>query len=289
MKEIGSGRRSRRAAAAAAAIVVSMAAIAASQAASSEARIGTRDLIEVKVREASEFDGSFRVSENGSIRHPILGDVELAGLSLEQAEALLTDVLEDKFLLEGRATVSVAITELRSQAIRVIGAVKKPGPLELAGGWTLIEALTEAGGLSSDHGNVVRVLRRADNGLTDQIEVSTDDLFVKADPRVNIPLRANDLVSVPETVEVTIYCLGEVANPGAHVFKSNDRITLLTAIARAGGLTDRASRGKIVISRQLPSGEQEEISVDYRKVYSGRLPDVPLQAGDVVRVKQSFF
>jgi len=184
-----------------------------------------------------------------------------------------------------RASVSVQVVEYRSRPISVIGAVNRPGPLSFSGRWSLLEVLTAAGGLSSDHGDVIHVLRRADNGLTDQLVVAVDDLLVKGDRRVNIPIYAGDLVNVPATVDVTVFCLGEVQRPGALTFKSTERITLLTAIARAGGLTDRASK-KIGIKRQ---GSNKEIIVDYKRVLAGKAEDVELQQGDVVVVKESFF
>ena len=107
----------------------------------------------------------------------------------------------------------------------------------------------DTGGIAEGHGGIVHVLRRADNGLSDQVTIQLDDLLLRADPRVNIPIVANDLINVPASFDVTIYCLGEVEKPGSLTFKSHERITVLAAIAQAGGLTDRAA-SKIQIRRQ---------------------------------------
>ena len=170
----------------------------------------------------------------------------------------------------------------------MIGAVNRPGPLAFSGRSTLLEVLTAAGGLSSRHGDVIYVLRRAENGLSDQLEIEIDDLLVEGDRRVNVPIFANDLINVPVEVEVTIFFLGEVARPGAQAFKSTETITLLTAIARAGGLTDRASK-KVVIKRKDEEGVTREIEVDFKRVLAGKDPDPELREGDVVVVKESFF
>ena len=98
----------------------------------------------------------------------------------------------------------------------------------------------------------------------------------------------NDLIHVPPRVEVSVYCLGEVRQPGAIVFKSTDRITLLAVLARAGGLTDRASK-KVRIKRRAGEGLGAETVVDYRRVLAGEQPDPELEAGDVVVVKEAFF
>jgi len=170
----------------------------------------------------------------------------------------------------------------------VIGAVKQPGNLGFSGHWTLLEVLTAAGGLTESHGNVAYILRRADNGLSDQVTIDLDDLLVRGDQRANIPIFANDLVNVPGTVEVTVYCLGQVIKPGALPFKSSERITLLAAIAHAGGLTDRASK-KILIKRGGHADGPQEITVDFNRILAGKEPDVDLRQGDVIVVKESFF
>ena len=119
------------------------------------------------------------------------------------------------------------------------------------------------------------------------------DLMVRADPRANLPIFANDLINVPATVEVTVYCLGEVGKPGAITFKSTDRITVLAAIARAGGLSDRAAKRIMIRHAGKPaaggSGQSAEQTVDYKRILSGKDPDVELAEGDVVVVKESFF
>ena len=78
------------------------------------------------------------------------------------------------------------------------------------------------------------------------------------------------------------------ASPGALAFKSTERITLLAAIAHAGGLTDRAS-SKILIKRGGQHRRPAEITVDYKKILAGKEPDVDLRQGDVIVVKESFF
>jgi polysaccharide export outer membrane protein len=177
------------------------------------------------------------------------------------------------------------VREFRAAPISVIGAVQSPGPLAFSGRWTLLEALTAAGGLAPEHGDVIHVLRRAENGLSDQVTVRVDDLMVRAEARVNLPLQANDVINVAGRVDVTVYCLGEVKSPGALVFSSTERITVLAAIARAGGLSERASN-TILIKRQ---GGGRQLEAHYKRIVSGKDEDFALQDGDVVVVKESFF
>jgi polysaccharide export outer membrane protein len=275
-------------------VVLAVLACAALLAASSHAqapvsagyRIGPKDLIEIKVFEVPELNIERRVSEEGTINLPLIGDVPVQGLTDIELADRLKALLEAKYVQ--RASVAVQIREFRSKPISVLGAVKQPGNLALSGRWTLLEALSAAGGLTDDHGDKIYVIRRAGNGLSDQISINVDDLMVRADPDANVPIFANDIINVPAKVEVTVFCLGQVAHPGAVVFQSTERISLLTAIARAGGLTDRASR-TIQVKRRDPNGHDLELEANYKRIVSGKDPDLPLQSGDVVIVKESLF
>jgi len=112
--------------------------------------------------------------------------------------------------------------------------------------------------------------------------------MVRADPDANLPIFATDVINVPARVEVTVFCLGEVAQPGAVSFQSNERISLLTAIARAGGLTDRASR-KVQVKRRDRNGRDTQLEVNYKSILAGKENDLVLVGGDVIVVKESFF
>lgn len=264
-----------------------LAALASAQGRDPSYRVGPRDLLDVKVYEDDKLNGQRRVSEDGIVNLPLLGDVTVAGKTTIEIGELLKQLYEAKYMQ--RASVDVQVLEFRSRPITVMGAVKQPGNLPFSGRWTLLEAITAAGGLAEGHGNDIHILRRAENGLTDQVTIDADDLWLRADPKVNLPIYANDLIQVPGTVEVTIYCLGEVEHPGAVLFKSNERITILTAIAHAGGLTDRASH-RILIKRAAGgAGAPTEITVDFKKILAGKESDVELRQGDVVVVKESFF
>lgn len=249
-------------------------------------RLGPRDRVAIRVFEEPGLSGEFTVNEDGTIRLPLVGNVPAEGLTEDGFALRLKEVLERQLLQ--RASVSVEILEFRSRPISVLGAVRQPGNLNFSGRLTLLEAITAAGGLTESHGDSIHVLRRASNGLTDQVSVPIDDLLVRADPDVNLPIFANDLINVPAAAEITVYLLGEVSSPGAISFKSTERVTLLAAIARAGGLTERAS-SKIRIQRPGPGGKPSEIVVRYKRLLAGEEPDPDLERGDVIIVKESFF
>ena len=270
----------------AAAALLAVAAGAQNEGAGSGYRLGPKDLLGIQVFEVPELNTDVRVDDNGRVNLQHLGELTVEGLTAVELENLIKERLEQSLLQ--RASVAVQVKEFRSKPITIIGAVQNPGPLPFQGRVSLLEALTQAGGLGENRGDVVHVLRRASNGLTDQVSIPIERLLVVADPLVNIPLFANDLINVPPAIDVTIFCLGEVRSPGAQSFKSTERITLLTAIARAGGLSDRAAK-KITIKRQLSDGSEEVIVADYKAIVASKTPDVALRDGDVILVEESFF
>ncbi|MDH3745341.1 MAG: polysaccharide export protein [Acidobacteriota bacterium] len=243
-------------------------------------RLGPQDLLEITVLEDDTLNREVRVSEAGTIELPHIGAVRLQGLSAPQAATELEEAL-GQYLQ--RATVTLEILEYRAQPISVVGAVEKPGNLPFSGRWTLLQALTQAGGLADDHGEKILVLRRGATGLSDRLEIDAEDLLVHGDPTVNVPIFANDLINVPKAVSVTVYCLGEVSRPGAIVVEGGERVTVITALARAGGLGERASK-KIRIQR---SG-RPEILININDIRKGQAEDIELMDGDVLWVKESF-
>jgi polysaccharide export outer membrane protein len=280
--------RAAVAAVAAVTVVAALTAVAAAaqQPATATYRLGPKDLLRVKVFEVPELNVDSRVSETGTVNLPLIGEVPASGLTGTEFATSLKRLLEARYV--NRASVSVEILEFRSRPITLIGSVKQPGNLAFPGRWTLLDALAAAGGLSDAHGDLIYVLRRADNGLSDQLAIPVRELMVEGRPEANVPIFANDLINVPARVDISIYCLGEVRNPGELKFKSTERITVLSVIARAGGLTERASK-KIRVKRRAGGSLAAEIVVDYRKLLAGKVPDLELEEGDVLLVKEALF
>ncbi|HUP24734.1 MAG TPA: polysaccharide biosynthesis/export family protein [Thermoanaerobaculia bacterium] len=248
-------------------------------------RIGPRDEVSIRVFEAPNLDVVRRVGEDGTIQFPLLGGVQAAGKTELELAAGLAEALEADLLQ--RASVTVEVTDARSKPIRVVGAVQRPGDLDLMGPLSLLDVLTEAGGPSGGQGGSITVLRRADNGLTDELTIRLDHLLSGGHQIWNIPIFPNDVINVPQETPKTIYLLGELGSRGAIDFKSGERVTLLTAIARAGGLGERASN-KVVIKREGPDGTLDEITASYKRILNGKDPDIELEHRDLILIRRSF-
>jgi polysaccharide export outer membrane protein len=253
---------------------------------SGDYRVGPRDLLEIKVIEIPELNVERRVSDGGTISLPMIGDFPVSGLTADEVRGKLESLLTSKYV--NRADVSVVIKDFGSKPISILGAVQRPGSLNISGRWFLLQAISAAGGLTESAGRKIYILRRGEKGLADTLQVSTEDLFRKATQVWNIPIYPGDIVNIPPRTTVRIYCIGEVKTPGAIEFFSDDRISLLSVLAKAGGLTDRAST-TIRVKRRDASGKDVETVYEYNRILAGKDPDPELKADDIVIVKKSFF
>ncbi|HYO78897.1 MAG TPA: SLBB domain-containing protein [Thermoanaerobaculia bacterium] len=250
-----------------------------------DAPVGPRDVLEVSVLEDKSISGRVTVSEDGLIALNVLEKVQVAGLTPSQIESRLKSLLEADYL--AKATVSVQVVEFASKPISVLGAVLRPGLISATGNTTLLQAITQAGGLAPNHGKDLFVLRTGLNGLTEQVAVPIEDLLINGNPDVNIPLAPNDLVNVPVDAPLTVYVAGEVSRPGKVQFRSSQTPTLLQAIADSGGTTDRASRNALVT--RVENGQSRTIKVSFGDIIKGRKPDFVLKDNDTVWIGESLF
>jgi len=253
---------------------------------SPEYKIGPKDLLEISVLGVPEINKLVvRVSEEGRITLPLLGEVGVGDLTKFELEKKLAALAGEKIVLNPQVTVH--IVEYMSRRVSVVGAVMRPGPYELLGRQTVLSVLSEAGGLARDAGEEIVIIRQLPGGESTSIRVSIEGLFVKADPALNVVLEPGDVVNVPVEKLVPIYVFGQVRNPGALQVKESSLPTLTQAIAQAGGFTDRANKKKVQIRRKDASGKEIEITVNVRNILKGKAKDVALLVNDTIYVPES--
>jgi polysaccharide export outer membrane protein len=249
--------------------------------------VGPRDLLEIKVFELPEFNQTVRVSEDGTISLPLLGSVRVSGLTKDAVERKISDLLEARFVKN--AQVSIFIKEYQSNRVAVIGAVERPGLYELVGRQNLLQMISQAGGFRDNAADALFILRENGNGDASSLEINLDDLIVNGNQLLNIPLQPYDVINVPAVKIVFVYVFGEVKNPGALEVKKSKGITLLQAIAQAGGLTEDASNSGITVKRRSKEGKETQLKVNLKDIIKGKKPDIELREGDVVIIPESIF
>ena len=262
--------------------------------------IGSGDLLSVEVFDVPELSRDVRVNETGFISLPLIPvKVHVGGLTTFQLQDKIAELLQTNGLVS-TPQVSVSLKEQHSQPITVIGSVKSPMVIQAARQTTLLQVLSQAGGVGEDAGSVVVITRPPsapeESGQTDAAKVSSEpqtfmislnDLLDTGNSTFNIPVLGGDVVSVPRAG--IIYVVGAVQRPGGFVMQSDrDRMTTLKILSLAGGTTGSAKQRQAVILRKNPeTGKRDEVPVDLKKVMDLKTEDVMLQPSDILFVPDS--
>jgi polysaccharide biosynthesis/export protein len=156
-----------------------------------EYRIGVEDVLEIAVWKEPQLSTTAPVRPDGRITVPVVGEVEAAGKTGKELEALLAQKLAQRI---ASPTVTVVIKELNSSRVFVLGEVAKPGVYPMRGAMTVVQALAIAGGMTefADRDEIV-ILRRAGDGGQQKLNVAYADAL-KGTP---INLVPGDTVVVP--------------------------------------------------------------------------------------------
>lgn len=242
-------------------------------------KIGAKDLLEIKVFELPELSQTVRVAEDGSISLTLLGKVQASGLNAQDLEKKLAGLLDQKYTQAAHVTVFIR----EYQKASVFGAVTKPGNFELVGPTTLLQLISQAGGLTADASDEIFVFRQEQDGAQKKIAVNLDELINKGNQELNINIQPNDVVNVPLDQTLTVYLYGEVRNPGAIQFKRSKKVTVVQAISQAGGLSEWASGSRVTVKRKDPAtGKETQFRVNVKRIISGKDQDLILADGDVI-------
>lgn len=253
--------------------------------------IGGRDVLEITVYDETDLNRKVRVSNRGYISFPLIGEAEVAGLTAAQAEKKIEDLLKQGYLVNPQ--VSISISEFRSSEIYVLGAVNKAGAYPLMGETNLLEALSRAGGIGTEKGEIASkelYVIREGSGSEDEIKYIRIDLtrlLSQGDLSLNISLKNRDTIYVPQADSIFVF--GEVKSPGSYKLLQKE-VTVLEAITMAGGLTKFAAANRTKVIRYA-EGEGKTFKVDLNEITKSgdRSKDTPLKPGDIVVVPQSYF
>ncbi|MCK2183055.1 polysaccharide export protein [Halomonas getboli] len=258
-----------------------------------EYRIGPGDVLSIIVYDHPELtipagaeraaaDTGNRVRPDGTMFYPYVGRFQVAGMTLEEVRGLLTRRLSSVIT---DPQIEVGVAAFRSQKAYVSGAVQNPGmvPIDVEP-LTVLDAISEVGGARADADWHHVLLTR--DGREEWL--SLYDMLQRGDLTQNRLLRDGDILHVPTAENQNVVVLGQVRRPGS-IALGNERITLTSALARAGGVDERrAEPSGIFVVRGNPEGStrvatvyQLDISDATRLVLGTRFP---LQPQDVVYV-----
>ena len=245
---------------------------------SASVKLGAGDLLEVSVYNVPELASKVRVSNSGDVYLPLIDYVHVDGLTQEEAQSVIQKRLEDGGFVRS-PHVTIFVDEAASQGVTVIGEVTKPGIYPDVADHKLYEVISEAGGFTTSASRQIVVIRR---NQTDPIRIDLprnlgDDLSG------NIEIMPGDTITIPRAP--IIYVVGDVGRPSG-LLVDNGSLTVLQALALAGGTNRTAKLGAARIIHKGPSG-MIETKLEIKKMLEAKSPDVTLQADDILFIPVS--
>jgi len=239
----------------------------------SVAKLGAGDLIEVGVFNVPELATKARVSNSGDVYLPLIDYVHVEGLTVEEAQTVIEKRLSDGGFVRN-PHVTIFVDEAASQGVTIIGEVAKPGIYPDIADHKLYDIISEAGGFSTAASRKIAIIHR------NQLEAVHIDLprNLADDLSGNVEILPGDTISVPRAP--IIYVVGDVGRP-AGLLVDNGTLTVLQALALAGGANRTAKMNGTRLLRKTPTG-MTETRVELKKMLEAKAPDVTLQADDIL-------
>jgi polysaccharide export outer membrane protein len=240
-----------------------------------ESVLGPGDVVRITVYQNPDLNTETRISEVGSINFPLIGQVPLSGSTLTQGEQAIAKKLRDGgFVL--RPQVSMQLVSIRSNQISILGQVNKPGryPIDLAGS-RVSEMVAQAGGVLPSGADVVTLVGSR-NGNPIKMDIDLPAIMQAGKNELDVTVENGDIIYVDRAPVAYIY--GEVQRPGP--LRIERGMTLLQALASAGGVTARGTEKGIRVTRREGNGTVH--------VSEMRMNDL-VERDDVIYVKESLF
>jgi polysaccharide biosynthesis/export protein len=243
----------------------------------SRIKLSAGDLIEISVYNVPELSTKARVGNSGDVYLPLIDYVHVGGFTVDEAQVVIQKHLEDGgFVRNAHVTIFVDET---SQTVTILGEVTRPGMYPALGDRRLYDFISAAGGFTAAAGRKVSVIRQhGEAPITVELPRNLGD-----DVKDNIEIFPGDTISVPKAP--IIYVVGDVGRPTG-LLVDNGTLTVLQAIALAGGTNHTAKIGGVRIIRKGSAG-MTETKVPLKKMLEAKAPDITLQADDILFVPLS--
>jgi polysaccharide export outer membrane protein len=237
--------------------------------------LGAGDAIRVQVFQNPDLTIETRVAENGAISYPLIGQVDLGGLSIAQAEKKIAAALQSGGFIKN-PQVNLVLVQMRGNQVAVLGQVARPGRFALETANTrLSDMLANAGG-ATPLGDDVAIVTGLRAGKPFSRRIDVPSLFLGGSGGDDIVLQGGDTIYVHRAPVFYIY--GEAQRPGSYRIERD--MTVMQALAQGGGPTLRGSESRLRLHRKGADGAIAQIEP--------RLTD-PVLANDVIYVKESLF
>jgi polysaccharide biosynthesis/export protein len=239
--------------------------------------LGSGDVLRISVYNNPDLTLETRVGERGMITFPLIGEVQVEGVTASAAEKKIAKLLETGNFVK-QPQVNVLVTQFQSKMVSVLGSVIKPGRYPLERATNLADLLALVGGATGDGSDLVTVI-----GKTGKTEYDLHNIVNKADSAQNIPLAGGEIVYV-HARDVAV--MGEVNRPGKYAVTGGVR-TLADFISVAGGINPGGADSITVTT--VRNGKQNRFEVDIESLFrtGNNSANIELTSGDTVYVPRA--
>lgn len=233
------------------------------------------DLIRISVFQNPTMTLETRVTENGSVTYPLVGNLKVGGLTIPTAEQTIADALRKGGYVK-EPQVSIALLQNRGNQVSVLGQVNRPGrfPLETFN-MRLSEMLALAGGISAT-GADTAIVTGVRDGRSFKRPVDIAGMFLGKSIDDDMVMAGGDVIYVHR--QPLFYIYGEVQRPGSYRIERD--MTIQQALAQGGGPTNRGSERKLRLHRRVADGGLKDITPEMNDL---------VQSDDVLYVRESVF
>jgi polysaccharide export outer membrane protein len=242
-------------------------------------KLGPGDLLDIGVFASPDLTAHVRVPSEGDISFPLLGKLHVSGMMPEEVQNLIRDQLIKRDFVKD-PQVSVFVLEYANQDVYVLGEVTRPGAYPVLGSHLLSDYLSVAGGFTPRAGKTITVTRQDHPDTPDVVRFSRSPNLSGTNPQVN----AGDSIYVGQAG--LVYVVGDVTRPGGFILDSDQKLTVMKALALAEGTKPTASLSGARLVRMTEKG-REEIPIDLKKIFQAKAADLELQDQDIVYVPVS--
>jgi polysaccharide export outer membrane protein len=241
--------------------------------------IGPGDEIELTFYGIPDLNQRVRVDSSGEVSLALVGNVEVAGMTAEEAQlAIEAQYVNGGYLKNPHVTVFVK--EYTTQKVTVAGEVAKPGVYSMTSNHRLQDVILAAGGVTEKAGNMVSITHAGAG--EPQVVTLSDDPGKAA--KTNVEILPGDTVVVSRAG--IVYVIGEVNRAGGYVMEDSGSMTASQAVAKAAGPTPLASLSGARVIRRTADG-LKTIELPLNRILQAKAPDLTLQADDIVYIPNS--
>jgi polysaccharide biosynthesis/export protein len=235
------------------------------------------DQISVRVFEQTDYIPEARLAADGSVLLPLIGTVQLNGLTVSQAEAVIEQRLREAGIYKN-PQVTIQVTEGPNQVAAIVGEVHQVVPI--IGSRRLLDVLAVAGGLPPTASRVITISRP---GVAEPIVVDLGNDPLRSG-LANVPIFPGDTLIVGRIG--LVYMLGAFRNPGTIPLTQYSPLTLMEATAITGGINFQGKFNDVRLVRTV-GDHRTVVKLDIQRILHGKDPDPILQANDIVFLPDS--